>query len=144
MKQLPPVLFNLLPKGFGTVAPYAFDARMDPVEESILAVQPVASAVLARAKSVFNFSPSMTCQGPRNGAFNCCVFISLQGVWMRRWSNSVMKLWKVLRSQTKLFQRYRPDNESDAEICTACGVVYAVCDLGVFERTGVRKCVRDV
>jgi hypothetical protein len=56
------VLFNLLPKGFEAVEGQIFDTRMYPVEESILAVQPVSQELLSRAKSVFRVSPSMACQ----------------------------------------------------------------------------------
>jgi hypothetical protein len=62
LKSLTPVLFNLLPKGFETISTSVFDLRMEPVEESVLAVQPVSAESLARARSVFTVSPSMTCQ----------------------------------------------------------------------------------
>jgi hypothetical protein len=61
--RLPRVFFNLLPKGFeifGTEP--IFDKRFPPVDESILAIQPVDQAALGGAKSVFRLSPSMTCQ----------------------------------------------------------------------------------
>jgi hypothetical protein len=63
LKGLPPVFFNLLPEGFEGVSQANFiDTDFEPVEESVLAVQPLAPKLLIRAKSVFRVAPSMAPQ----------------------------------------------------------------------------------